>query len=104
MRPIEKHLLVIGTARDVTADRQGAERVAVIGEHARDDLFFVRAAFELVIHQREFDRGLDRLRTAAGKEEMIESGRGPSREALAEALAIRRVPDRQDVVDAADDL
>src|ERR1700676_1539789 len=73
----------------------------MIGGLALDYFRSLRAPVDLVIHQRELERRLDRLRAARGEEETSEARRSPWREPLDQALALRRRPYRDDVVDAA---
>ena len=56
-----------------------AERRAVVGGVARDDLRLQRLAVELVELARQLDRGLDRLAAAAREEDAVEVARARGR-------------------------
>src|ERR1700676_2385615 len=73
----------------------------MIGGLALDYFRSLRAPVNLVIHQRELERRFNRLRAARGEEETSEARRSPLREPLDQALALRRRPYRDDVIDAA---
>src|SRR5208282_4668024 len=100
--PVEQRMLEAGTPGEIAARRQRGKGVAVVGEPSGDEALLFRAALERMVVDRELERGLDRFRAAAGKEEAIQSRRSPSRQSLHQPLARRRNPDRQDVIELAD--
>src|SRR5213592_1878834 len=63
---------------------QRAQRGAVVGDLASDDLGLVRVAGELVVLAHELDRRLDRFAAAAREEDAVEVAGGQRRDARGE--------------------
>src|ERR1022692_473798 len=73
----------------------------MIRKLARNNFFLRWLALHLLIKHREFDRHLDGLGAATGKEESIQPRRRPSGEPIDQAFALGRDPYRHDVIEPA---
>src|SRR5205085_8180447 len=76
-RGLAERLLEAGNA----GERERPERDAVVGGRPRDRLRALRLAVEDVVLAGELPGGLDRLRAAAGEEDVLDAVRGERREA-----------------------
>ena len=74
----EQRLERLARGRDA-GGAQRAERRAVVGELARDDLVAAGVAGELVVLAGELERRVDGLRAAAGEEDAVEVARARAR-------------------------
>ena len=79
--------------------RQGAERGAVVGDLAGDELDLAGVAGRAVVGARELDRRLHRLRAARGEEDAVEVARRQRRDPGGELdrARVRVAPDREEV-------
>ncbi len=58
---------------DHAADRRAAEVDAVIAALAADQAHLGRVAFDAVVGDGDFERGIDRLRARVGEEDVLEA-------------------------------
>ena len=77
----QERLEVVAQRRDARG-RERAERGAVVGHLARDDLGAPRVAAQAVVGARQLERGLDGLGAARGEEDAVEVARGQAGHAL----------------------
>src|SRR5260370_31045363 len=82
------HLAVI----DDAADRSAAKTDAVIAALAADQAGAAALALDLVIGQRDFERGIGGLRTGIAEENVIEAFWGEVRDA---ACQLKRLPESE---------
>ena len=83
---LDQQGLELGAPPGVAADRERAERVAVIALAPRDDMAALGLADLDEILARHLERRLDRLRTAADQIDALKSGRSVLDQAVGQTL------------------